>query len=105
MFARLPLLRVHRSRVARNKEHTKTVQSDLPLYPDQASNFAPNVDALMIYITTICVFFAVSVTAAIIYFFFKYRRKDPSDVGVPILGDMRLETAWIAVPLLLAMTM
>jgi len=91
--------------VVRNKEHTKTVQSDSPLYPDQASNFAPNVDALMIYITAICAFFAVAITAAVIYFFFKYRRKDPSDVGVPIHGDMRLETAWIAVPLLLALTM
>jgi len=91
--------------VARNKEHTKTVQSDLPLYPDQASNFAPNVDALMIYITAICAFFAVAITAAVIYFFFKYRRKDPSDVGVAIHGDMRLETAWIVVPLLLALSM
>jgi cytochrome c oxidase subunit 2 len=81
------------------------VQAELPLYPDQASNFAMNVDALMAYITAICAFFAVAVTAAIIYFFFKYRRKDPGEVGVPIHGDMRLETAWIVVPLFLALTM
>jgi hypothetical protein len=29
------------------------VQSQLPLYPEQASNFAPNVDALMIFIIAI----------------------------------------------------
>jgi cytochrome c oxidase subunit 2 len=81
------------------------VQSQLPLAPEQASNFAPNVDALMVYIISISVFFAVLITAAIIYFFFKYHRTHPEQVGVPILGDMRLETAWIAVPLLLAMTM
>jgi hypothetical protein len=32
----------------------------MPLYPEQASNFAPNVDALMVYITAICLFFAVA---------------------------------------------
>ena len=47
------------------------MQSQLPLYPEQASNFAPSVDALMVYITAICIFFAVAITAAVIFFFFK----------------------------------
>src|SRR3981081_2142932 len=94
MFAPRQLLRVHRSAVARNKEQIKTVQSDMPLYPEQASNFAASVDALMVYITLICLFFAVAITAAVIFFFFKYRRKDPGEVGVPIIGDMRLEYSW-----------
>jgi cytochrome c oxidase subunit II len=81
------------------------VQSQLPLYPEQASNFAPHVDALMIFIIAVCLFFAVSVTAAVVFFFFKYRRKDPNDVGVPIHGDMRLETAWMVVPLVLSLAM
>lgn len=59
----------------------------------------------MIYITTICVFFAVLITLAIIYCFFKFHRKRPGDVGVAIHGDMRLETAWIVVPLILALSM
>jgi len=80
-------------------------QSDMPLYPEQASNFAPSVDALMVYITLICVFFAVAITAAIIFFFFKYRRKDPAEVGVAIHGDMRLETLWIVVPAVSGLTM
>src|ERR1700676_4770224 len=105
MFARHRLFRVHRCNVARNKEHTKTVQSEMPLYPEQASNFAVSVDSLMVYITAICLFFAVVITAAVIFFFFKYRRKHPGEVGVPIHGDMRLETLWIAVPLFLALTM
>ena len=45
----------------------------------------------MVFITAVCLFFAVAVTAAVIYFFFKYRRK-VSEIGVPIHGDMRLET-------------
>ena len=51
------------------------MQSQLPLFPEQASNFAPNVDALMLFITAMCLFFAVAITAAVIYFFFKYHRK------------------------------
>lgn len=77
----------------------------MPLYPEQASNFAPSVDALMLYITAVCLFFAVSVTAAIVFFFFKYHRKKPGDIGVPIHGDSRLEAIWLVVPTILAMTM
>jgi cytochrome c oxidase subunit II len=81
------------------------VQSQLPLYPEQASNFAPQVDGLMLFITLICLFFGVAITGAIVTFFFKFHRKQPNAVGVPILGDMRLETAWLVIPLLLAMAM
>jgi cytochrome c oxidase subunit II len=81
------------------------VQSQLPLYPEQASNFAPHVDGLMIFITAICLFFAVSITIAIILFFFKYHRKERNAVGITIRGDSRLEAAWMIVPLILAMAM
>ena len=57
------------------------MQSQLPVYPEQASNFAPHVDALMLFISGICVFFAAAVTVAIVVFFFKYRRKTPDAVG------------------------
>jgi cytochrome c oxidase subunit 2 len=59
----------------------------------------------MIFITAICLFFDVAITMAIIVFFFKYHRKTPNAVGVPIHGDMRLETAWMVIPLFLAMAM
>jgi cytochrome c oxidase subunit 2 len=81
------------------------VQSQLPMLPEQASNFAPSVDALMLFITAVCLFFAVAITSAVIYFFFKYQRKNPDEVGVSIHGDMRLETAWIVIPLVLSMFM
>jgi cytochrome c oxidase subunit 2 len=77
----------------------------MPLYPEQASNFAPQVDALMIFIIAVCLFFAVAVTAAVVFFVLKYRRKEPNEIGYPIHGDMRLETAWIVVPLFIALAM
>jgi cytochrome c oxidase subunit II len=81
------------------------VQSQLPVYPEQASNFAPHVDDLMLFITAICVFFAAAITVAIVVFFFKFHRKQANDVGVPIKGDSRLEAAWMIIPLILAMAM
>src|ERR1700693_1835690 len=59
----------------------------------------------MLFIVAISLFFAVAITAAVIYFFFRYERKHQTEIGVPIHGDTRLETAWIVVPLVLAMAM
>ena len=81
------------------------MQSQLPLLPEQASNFATSVDSLALFITAICLFFAVAITAAVIIFFFKFRRRQPSEVGTAIHGDMRLEAAWVVIPLILALTM
>jgi len=81
------------------------MQSQLPLVPEQASNFAPQVDGLMAFISGVCFFFAVVITIAIIYFFFKYHRKEPHAVGAHIHGDSRLETLWIVIPLILARSM
>ena len=81
------------------------MQSQLPIYPEQASNFAPQVDSLMIFITAICLFFGVAITTAIIVFFFKYHRKTPNAVGITTHEDSRLEAVWMIVPLILAMAM
>jgi len=81
------------------------VQSELPLYPEQASNFAPQVDNLVLFMIAVCAFFAVVICAAVIYFFFKYQRRRPDEIGVPIHGDMRLEITWIVLPFFLLMAM
>jgi cytochrome c oxidase subunit II len=81
------------------------VYAQLPFYPEQASNFAPNVDSLMTFLILVSVFFSALITLAIVVFFFKYHRKNKNEVGVPIHGDMRLETAWIVIPFMLAMAM
>ena len=81
------------------------MSAQLPFYPEQASNFAPNVDSLMTFLILVSVFFSALITLAIVVFFFKYHRKNKNEVGVPIHGDMRLETAWIVIPFMLAMAM
>jgi cytochrome c oxidase subunit II len=81
------------------------VQAQLPFFPDQASNFAPDVDALMTFLILVSLFFTVAITAAIIFFLVHYRRRNKDEIGVPIHGDLRLETAWIVVPAILSLAM
>ena len=81
------------------------MQSELPLYPEQASNFAPQVDGLVLFMIGVCTFFAVLICAAVIYFFFKYHRKRRDEIGAAIHGDLRLEITWIVLPFFLLMAM
>ena len=81
------------------------MQSQLPFYPEQASNFAPSVDALMTFLILVSVCFSVLISAAIVFFFFKFHRKSKNEIGVPIHGDLRLETTWIVAPAFLALAM
>src|SRR5258707_5945751 len=59
----------------------------------------------MLFITGICVFFAAAITIAIVFFFFKYHRKDSNAVGIVTHEDSRLEAVWMIVPLMLSLAM
>src|SRR5215831_3631922 len=59
----------------------------------------------MTFIIATSVFFATGITPAVILFFFKYKRKEAGEVGVPIHGNALLETTWIVIPLFIAMGM
>jgi cytochrome c oxidase subunit II len=75
----------------------------LPLWPDQASTMAGQVDALYIYlllvsgIMTALIFFAVAVLAI------KYRRR-PGREAEQIEGSMVLEVGWSILPFLVMVT-
>jgi cytochrome c oxidase subunit 2 len=81
------------------------VQSPLPFFPVQASNFAGNVDALFFFILLTCLFFAVLVTLLIILAALKYKRKSAGEVGSPDHGNMVLEVGWTVIPLVIALGM
>lgn len=75
------------------------------ILPEQASNFASRVDALTLYILGTSLFFAILVVILVFLFALKYRRKKPTEIGVPVHGSTALEIFWTAVPLVLAMGM
>ncbi|MBX5479758.1 cytochrome c oxidase subunit II [Pyrinomonas methylaliphatogenes] len=79
--------------------------SELKLMPEQASTIAQQVDALFYYWLGITLFFTVLIVAAIILFVVKYRRRAPGEIPRPIFGSMKLETIWIVIPFLIAMSL
>ncbi|MCA1592692.1 MAG: cytochrome c oxidase subunit II [Acidobacteria bacterium] len=79
-------------------------QVSVPFAPEQASTFAPEVDALYLYLILITLFFSVLITSLIIYFAIKYRRRDPDELPRPRAGSLVLESLWSVIPLLISMT-
>jgi cytochrome c oxidase subunit II len=77
----------------------------LPLFPDQASTFAPNVDHLLYYLLTVSVFFTLAIFFAIFYFAIRYRRRSEQELPNPVHGSMTLEILWSVIPFGLTMVM
>ncbi len=76
----------------------------LPLFPDQASTMAPRVDHLYFYLLAVSVFFSVLIALTIVYFAIRYRRRSESELPRGIEGSLKLEIAWSAIPLLIALS-
>jgi cytochrome c oxidase subunit 2 len=76
-----------------------------PLFPDQASTMAAQVDSLFFFLVGVSVFFATLICIVIIVFAVKYRRRSENEQPPEIQSDMRLEILWTAVPLGLTLVM
>ncbi|MGB7068136.1 MAG: cytochrome c oxidase subunit II [Pyrinomonadaceae bacterium] len=76
----------------------------VPLFPDQASSFAWQVDALYVYLIVVSVVFTVGIAAAILFFALKYREKEKYATPDAIHGSMVLETTWSIIPFIISMT-
>src|SRR5262245_10657577 len=79
--------------------------SELPLFPERASAIGGRVDAVYFFILGVATFFTLLIAGLILYFFVKYRRRAPEEIGANIRGNLRLEILWTALPLLIAMVM
>ncbi|HUF78946.1 MAG TPA: cytochrome c oxidase subunit II [Thermoanaerobaculia bacterium] len=77
----------------------------LPLYPESASTVAGSVDALFWTWVAISAFFSLLIAVAIFYFFIRYQRRRPGEIGHDDEGSMKLEIAWSAIPLVIALAM
>ncbi|MCY7377151.1 MAG: cytochrome c oxidase subunit II [Pyrinomonadaceae bacterium] len=76
----------------------------IPLFPEQASTFAWQVDALYFYLILISVGFTVPIVGVILYFFVRYREKEKFATGEEIHGSIALETIWSVIPFVISMT-
>lgn len=79
--------------------------SGFPLFPEQASTFARNVDLLYFFLVAVTVFFSVAIFSLVFFFAVKYRRRSEDDIPEAIEGSNKLEVAWSVLPLLLTMVM
>ncbi len=77
----------------------------IPLFPEAASSFASEVDALYLFIVAVSAFFTLAISAAVVFFAFRYRRRHPDEIGAHIEGSLPLELAWSIIPTIIAMVM
>lgn len=77
--------------------------SGIPLFPEQASTIAPQVDNLYFFITAVTAFFALLVVVLVTVFAIKYRDRTGEKVGEPIHGSIPLEIGWSIIPFLISM--
>jgi cytochrome c oxidase subunit 2 len=75
----------------------------IPLFPEQASTIAPEVDKLYFFITGVTAFFALLVVVLVAIFAVKYRDKTGDRVGAPIHGSIPLELGWSIIPFFISM--
>jgi len=80
------------------------MQSWLPFVPDSASTLSWKVDALYFYLSGVTLFFTLLISATLIFFVLRYRRRTPYEIPRPIAGSHKLETLWTVIPFLIAMT-
>ena len=78
---------------------------DFPLFPEQASTLAAEVDNLYFFALAISAFFSLLIAISIFVFFVKFRRRDPNEVGKPLHGAMVLEVVWSVIPLIISMVL
>jgi len=81
------------------------MQSWIPLVPDSASTFSWKVDALYFYLSGVTLFFTLLISAMLIFFVIRYRRRTPYEIPRPVAGSHKLETLWTVIPFVIAMTM
>jgi cytochrome c oxidase subunit 2 len=77
----------------------------IPIFPDQASTFAKDVDALYFFILATCALFATGVSIAVVYFGIRYHKKHDGEIGARIEGSLPLELLWSVIPTIIAMVM
>ena len=76
----------------------------VPLFPDAASSFAWQVDALYAYLILVSIVFTIPIVVAIFVFGIKYREKEKFATPEEMHGSIVLETVWSIIPFVVSMT-
>jgi len=75
----------------------------LPFFPEQASSFASDVDALTLWLIAMSAFFTVIIALMVIVFAVRFRRRSPDEVGSKFDESPVLEITWTVIPLIIVL--
>jgi cytochrome c oxidase subunit 2 len=81
------------------------MSAGFPLFPEQASVIASEVDAVFLFLVAVTVFFSVGIATTLVVFAVKYRRRSELDRPEEIHGSLPLELTWSVIPFLLTVVM
>jgi cytochrome c oxidase subunit 2 len=77
----------------------------IPIFPEQASSFAGDVDALYFFVVAVSAFFGLLIAVLVIIFAIKFHRKSETEVGERIEGNLPMELLWSVIPTVIMMLM
>ena len=77
--------------------------SKLPFFPEQASSFAGDVDALTLWLIGMSAFFTLLIAGLVVIFALRFRRRSPDQVGTKFDESPLLEITWTVIPLLIVL--
>jgi cytochrome c oxidase subunit 2 len=75
----------------------------MPLFPDQASSYAPHVDALYIFLVCLTAFFSLLIGTLVVVFAIRYHRRADDEVPAKVRESGWLEITWTVIPLVITM--
>src|SRR3974390_3212933 len=78
---------------------------NFPLFPQAASTIAHQVDALMLFVFLVALFFSSLIAALIIFFGFRYHHRVNADRSNPPTFNLAIELLWTGIPLVLVLTL
>lgn len=76
----------------------------VPLFPEQASSFAWQVDYLYFYLILVSVVFSIPIVVGVFYFTVRYRQRERYATPEAIHGSIMLETVWSIIPFIVSMS-
>ncbi|MEC7841353.1 MAG: cytochrome c oxidase subunit II [Candidatus Latescibacterota bacterium] len=79
------------------------MSENFPLFPEQASTFAWQVDYLYFLLLALSAFFAVAIFFFLVLFSFKYRRRSEDERPRPSEDSIAMEVTWSIIPLILSL--
>jgi cytochrome c oxidase subunit 2 len=79
------------------------MMENVPLFPEQASTHAPQVDALLFFLLAVSGFFIAVIALVLFWFAIKYRRRSDADRPAAVPSSLKLELTWSLIPLVIAL--